>query len=192
MSKQSITLLHTDRTDVIGLGRNLQTTVDVVNTLIGANEAPVIPKLSRLEVAEEPAITTFTQATAQVDKLSRTAKTTNDKLAQLEETSITTTENVEVLQVASRFVSLPSQDFNSPAWAGFTGKAYSAVLGSDLSNPPTGVTLSAVATYKVFVTATAEGAYSETVQLIGNSQNRIFVRSGSAFADAVTEGWKEL
>ncbi len=192
MVNQSITLLPIDKTDAEGVTKSLQTTLTTVNELLGVTGAKQTTKLSSLEQtsttvqATIPAIvagtnnalsliaklqTTQTELSAQVNQLSNALELVNQRLA---------------------FQKLRAKDFNSNAWSSAQGLMYESALGSTLTNPPAGVTLSGASTYLVFMEVVSLGAFWQRLQLIGNGQNRVFMRAGSSFSDAVANLWKEL
>lgn len=192
INRQSIAIMPADRNDLVSIGGNLQKTIDSVNTLLGVNGVKEPIRLSKLEQPEEPEIANFEQASTRIEKL--TAKT-----KQLEDAQKDLIVEVDQLEQAladeeelSVFASLPSYNFDAAAWNTFKGVAYESVLGSSLSNPPTGVTINNAETYQVFAEVFSQGAFTELIHLIGDSNNRVFKRSGSDLTNAIANGWKEL
>jgi hypothetical protein len=187
VANQSITLLPSDRQDAEALSRSLQTTVDAVNTIVGV--APSQLRLSTLEVIEPQLNSVSGLAAASVESSSSIealSKRVTDLSAKLE----ALVEQVETTTLA--FGQVPSFNFNSTNWSIAQGSVYGTSLGSGISNPPAGVTISGAATYSVYSEVKSLGAFWQTLQLVGNSQNRVFVRAGATFAAAVSAGWKEL
>lgn len=192
MANQSITLLPLNKEDSEGVTRSLQTTIARLNQVLGISGTQEVAALSKLEAQDPsptdtlPGITeTVNNTTTAVAELSTALSGINDELTDINN-------NLKALNDRATFKKLLANDFNSTAWGTARGLFYGSVLGSALSNPPAGVTLNAGSTYQVFIEVSSLGAYWQRLQLIGNSQNRVFQRAGSAFGNAVSNLWKEL
>lgn len=188
----SVALVSLINPDILSVSKALQLVIHKVNELSGLSDTAVAStkQLSKLEqsasdVSSVPALAS--RITEVQQNLTAQIAETKDEVQKL---------SAKVEQLAVRLSALVESDglvnfdFNDNSWGSSVGVKYSTATGIDLLNPPTA--LSAAKDYAVYVSTISVGAFVQTVQLVGNSQNRVFRRAGSDFYEAITAGWKEL
>lgn len=188
----SVALVSLINPDILSVSKALQLVIHKVNELSGLSDTAVAStkQLSKLEqsasdVSSVPALAS--RITEVQQNLTAQIAETKDEVQKL---------SAKVEQLAVRLSALVESDglvnfdFNDNSWGSSVGVKYSTATGIDLLNPPTA--LSAAKDYDVYVSTISVGAFVQTVQLVGNSQNRVFRRAGSDFYNAIIAGWKEL
>lgn len=192
MLNNSIAQLPAKRNDLTSIARKLQLAITALDKVTGNTATLPVAKLSRLEGEVPIAIETLPQIAEAVERI-------NFQIVEAEQTATALASEVSDLaaritdlEEAAQFDGLANNDLNDAAWAGAEGLNYGVVLGSDLSNYPTAITINLAADYSLFMSTRTAGAYLQTLYITGNSERRNFIRGGADFAAAVTSDWTEL
>lgn len=188
----SVALVSLINPDILSVSKALQLVIHKVNELSGLsdNSTTGVVQLSKLEqvvndTSSVPALAARL-TDAQQNFTAQIAETKNE----IEKLSFSIAQLATRLSALVESENLVNTDFNDNSWGSSVGVKHSKTVGVDLLNPPTA--LSAAQEYDVYVDTISVGAFVQTVQLVGNSQNRVFRRAGSDFYEAIAAGWKEL
>lgn len=189
-NSSTIAQLPADRLDVEALSRKVQLLTSAIDQIAGNTATKTTKTLSPLEGSTEVDISTLPDALTAITQLRTNLSTLTQSVSELTDTVNAALEDIDALIEASQFIPLLDTNLDSLNWDSFTGRSAGAASGASISNPP--YVLNGASTYSLVLDVAADGAFSQSLHIIGNSENRYFKRSGLSFTAALANGWIEL
>ena len=89
-------------------------------------------------------------------------------------------------------VGVPYRDFNSNIWSTAKGHLVFTCLGSEATNPPVALTSGSTYTFYVQAITTSTGVMQKVIVEDEGVSLRVFYRSGSTLAIAISSGWTQV
>lgn len=190
-TNESFAQVPLDLTKEDPLRRILQKIVEEVDLILG-NRADD-PYVAESELAGERV--SLTSLSESITSLNETLSALDSRV---EDTELENEEQQAIIDdvqytVTHRTLDTAYNDFDDASWGTLKGRGQFTALGSAMTNPPYAVT--AGTTYIVYAESalTLGGGVVQTVYIEDTGTGlRIFVRTGDSFAQAVTNGWKEI
>lgn len=191
MSNESFAQVPLDLEEEDALRRILQKVVEEVDLILGNRADDPYVAESDLE-GERVSLTSLNNS---VTALRDSLETLDGRVEENEKQNEEQQDILDDVQytVTLRALGTSFNDFDDASWGTLKGKGQFTALGSAMTNPPYAVT--AGTTYIVYAdsaTTTGGGVLQTTYIEDTGVGLRIFVRTGDSFAQAVTNGWKEI
>ena len=89
-------------------------------------------------------------------------------------------------------VGVPYRDFNSNIWSTAKGHLVFTCLGSETTNPPVALISGSTYTFYVQAITTSTGVMQKVIVEDEGVSLRVFYRSGSTLAIAISSGWTQV